>query len=80
MEVTATQFKTNFGYYLDLSRKEDIWIRKNGKIVAKLVSTSVFSADAITGILKGSSFEKTDRHSIRAERLSGKETDSGRRI
>ena len=71
MEVTATQFKTNFGCYLDLSRKEDIWIRKNGKIVAKLVSTSVSSVDAITGILKGSSFEKTDHPSIRAERFSG---------
>lgn len=70
MEVTATQFKTNFGHYLDLSSKEDIWIKKNGKTVAKLVSTSVSSVDAITGILKGSSSKKTDHHSIRAERLS----------
>ena len=73
MEVTATQFKMNFGHYLDLSRKEDIWIKKNGKTVAKLVSTSVSSVDAITGILKGSSSGTIDRHSIRAERLSDHE-------
>ena len=37
MEVTATQFKSNFGHYLELSRFEDIWIKKNGKPVAKLL-------------------------------------------
>ena len=47
MEVTATQLKSNFGHYLEQSRFEDIWIRKNGKTVAKLVSTSVSSVDAI---------------------------------
>lgn len=68
MEVTATQLKSNFGHYLEQSRFEDIWIRKNGKTVAKLVSTSVSSVDAISGILKGTA--RTDRHSIREERLS----------
>lgn len=70
MEVTATQLKSNFGHYLEQSRFEDIWIRKNGKIVAKLVSTNVSSVDAISGILKGTEPAKTDRHSIREERLS----------
>ena len=70
MEVTATQLKSNFGHYLEQSRFEDIWIRKNGKTVAKLVSTNVSSVDAISGILKGTEPAKTDRHSIREERLS----------
>ena len=70
MEVTATQFKSNFGHYLELSRFEDIWIKKNGKPVAKLVNVNVSSVDAITGILKESSPELTDRHSIREERLA----------
>ena len=70
MEVTATQFKSNFGHYLEQSRKEDIWIKKNGKPIAKLVSTSVSSVDAISGILKGTSPEGTDRHAIREEKLS----------
>ena len=70
MEVTATQLKSNFGHYLELSRKEDIWIKKNGKPIAKLVGTSVSSVDAISGILKETSPAGTDRHSIREERLS----------
>jgi len=70
MEVSATQFKLNFGHYLEQSRFEDIWIKKNGKTVAKLVSTNVSSVDAITGILKETSPTGVDRHSIREERLS----------
>jgi len=70
MEVTATQLKSNFGHYLEQSRFEDIRITKNGKTVAKLVSTSVSSVDAISGILKETSPAGTDRHSIREERLT----------
>lgn len=70
MEVSATQFKLNFGHYLDQARFEDIWIKKNGKTVAKLVSTNVSSVDAISGILKGTSPAGADRHAIREERLS----------
>ena len=69
VEVTATQFKSNFGHYLEQSRFEDIWIKKNGKTVAKLVSTGVSSVDAISGILKETSPSGADRHSIREERL-----------
>lgn len=32
MTVTATEFKTNFGKYLNLSAKEDIFTTPNGKI------------------------------------------------
>ena len=36
MIVTATEFKTNFGKYLDMLRSEDIFITRNGKTVAKI--------------------------------------------
>lgn len=36
MSITATELKTNLGKYLQLAEKEDIFITKNGKIVAKL--------------------------------------------
>ena len=36
MIVTATEFKNNFGKYLDLIEHEDIFITRNGKVVAKL--------------------------------------------
>ena len=70
MEVSATQFKSNFGHYLEQSRFEEILISKNGKPVAKLVPTGVSSVDAISGILKETSPAGIDRYSIREERLS----------
>ncbi len=36
MSVTATELKMNLGKYLLLSATEDIYITKNGKVVAKL--------------------------------------------
>ena len=36
MTITATEFKMNFGKYLLLCQTEDIYITKNGKVVAKL--------------------------------------------
>ena len=36
MSITATELKQNLGKYLLLSATEDIYITKNGKIIAKL--------------------------------------------
>ena len=36
MSITATELKENLGKYLLLAAEEDIFITKNGKIVAKL--------------------------------------------
>lgn len=38
MSITATEFKTNFSKYLTLSATEDIYITKNGKVIAKLTN------------------------------------------
>lgn len=38
MTITATELKQNLGKYLLLSAQEDIYITKNGKIVAKLTN------------------------------------------
>ena len=75
MEVTATEFKTNFGKYLDLLSTEDIWITRNGKIIAKMINPNVPSVDAISGVLAGKVPADADRHSLREERLSRYETD-----
>lgn len=69
-QVTATEFKTNMGYYLDLVSTEDIWITKNGKTVAKLVNPNVSAVDSISGILQGKISDDIDRHSLRDERAS----------
>ena len=36
MSITATELKQNLGKYLMLAATEDIFITRNGKIVAKL--------------------------------------------
>ncbi len=36
MSITATELKTNLGKYLLLAETEDIYITRNGKVVAKL--------------------------------------------
>ena len=36
MSITATELKMNLGKYLMLAETEDIYITKNGKVIAKL--------------------------------------------
>ena len=69
MVVTATEFKTNFGKYLDLIAHEDIFITKNGKIIAKVVNPHVSAVDSIRGILNGIS-DDINPDSLREECLS----------
>ena len=38
MSITATELKSNLGKYLDQAATEDIYISKNGKIIAKITS------------------------------------------
>ena len=38
MSITATELKMNLSKYLLLAEKEDIYITKNGRVVAKLTN------------------------------------------
>ena len=38
MSITAAELKSNLGKYLTLAATEDIFITKNGKIIAKLTN------------------------------------------
>lgn len=38
MSITATELKQNLGKYLLISATEDVFITKNGKVVAKLTN------------------------------------------
>ncbi len=54
MSITATELKNNLGKYLLLSTTEDIYITKNGKVVAKLTNPyqdRVETAKSLFGIL-----------------------------
>lgn len=69
MIVTATEFKTNFGKYLELIAKEDIFITRNGKTVAKVVNPQVSAVDSLRGLLKNAP-QDLDLDSLREERIS----------
>ena len=69
MIVTATEFKTNFGKYLDMLTKEDIFITRNGKIIAKVINPQVSAVDSLRGMLKNVPSD-IDLDSLREERLS----------
>ena len=69
MIVTATEFKTNFGKYLELIAKEDIFITRNGKTIAKVVNPQIPAVDSLRGMLKDVPAD-LDLDSVREERLS----------
>lgn len=71
MSVTATELKNNLGKYLLLSATEDIFITKNGKVIAKLTNPyqdRVATAKSLFGILP----KDADIEESRQERLGAK--------
>lgn len=70
MIVTATEFKLNLGKYLELVSKEDIFITRNGKTIAKVVNPQVSAVDSIRGLLTYTAPTDIDMDSLREERLS----------
>lgn len=70
MIVTATEFKTNLGKYLELATTQDIFITKNGKSIARLTSPSVNKLavlDNLVGIVPQG--DGSNEKAIREERL-----------
>ncbi len=54
MSITATELKSNLGKYLKLAEHEDIFITRNGKVVAKLSNPNadrVAMAKSLLGVI-----------------------------
>lgn len=54
MQVAATNFKQNIGKYFKVLSKEDIYITKNDKIIARLTNpyeNRVSTLDSLVGII-----------------------------
>ena len=52
MLITATELKMNLGKYLLLAETEDVFITKNGKVVAKLTNADrVEMAKSLFGMI-----------------------------
>ncbi len=70
MIVTATEFKTNLGKYLDLAAVQDIFVTKNGKSIARItspISNKLELLDELVGVIPA---DGTDLDEVREERLS----------
>lgn len=71
MIITATEFKTNLGKYLEIAASQDIFITKNGKKIARLTSPAVNKLallDDLVGIIPEN--QTMDEDTIREERLA----------
>ena len=69
MSITASELKMNLGKYLSLSATEDIYITKNGKIIAKLSNPfqdRVDLVESLVGVLP----QDITLEEAREERLS----------
>ena len=54
MSITATELKMNLGKYLSMAETEDIYITRNGKVIAKLTNPNqdrVDMAKSLFGII-----------------------------
>lgn len=71
MIVTATEFKSNLGKYLELAARQDIFITRNGKSIARLTSPTIDKLtilDNLVGIIPAQ--EAADEETAREERLA----------
>lgn len=71
MSITATEFKSNMGKYLEMAATEDIFITKNGKVVAKLTNPYQ-DRQAVAKSLFGILPSDVSLESTREERLAHK--------
>ncbi len=69
MIVTATEFKTNLGKYLELAMQQDIYITKNGKSIARVTNPSVNKAELLDDLVGIIPADTGDENSAREERL-----------
>ena len=71
MIVTATEFKTNLGKYLEMAMSQDIFITKNGKSIARLTNPTVNKLELLDDLVGIVPQDQTmDKNTIREERLS----------
>lgn len=69
MSITATELKNNLGKYLLLSEKEDIYVTKNGKVIAKITNPFQNRVDIVKSLV-GILSDDTTLDESKEERLS----------
>ena len=69
MSITATELKLNLGKYLLLAATQDIYITRNGKTIAKLVSPYQDRVDIVDSLF-GSVPDSMTLEEAREEQLN----------
>ena len=69
MSITATELKANLGKYLLLAASEDVYITRNGKVVARLTSPFQDKLNTVDSLFGSIPAEMTFEEA-RDERLS----------
>lgn len=69
MSITATELKLNLGKYLLLAATQDVYITRNGKTIAKLVSPYQDRVDTVDTLF-GSVPDTMTLEEAREERLN----------
>ena len=70
MSITATELKQNLSKYLLMAEREDVFITRNGKVVAKLTNPyqdRVDMAKSLFGIIPGDNMTIEQAHRERLE-------------
>jgi prevent-host-death family protein len=73
MQISLTELKNNTGKYVVLADKEDIFVTKNGRQIAKITNTKVDKREALKsfiGIISGDI--EIDLDKMRTERIMNK--------
>ena len=69
MSITATELKVNLSRYLLMAEREDIYITRNGKVIAKLSNPFQDRVEAVRSLL-GALPSGITPEQAREERLS----------
>lgn len=69
MSITATELKVNLSRYLLMAEREDIYITRNGKVIAKLSNPFQDRVEAVRSLL-GALPSCVTPEQAREERLS----------
>jgi prevent-host-death family protein len=70
MVITATELKANIGQYLNLVSAEEVYITRNGKLVAKLSSPAEDKQAILDSLVGITAANPVSLAEARAERLS----------
>lgn len=74
-QISVSELKVNAGKYVSMAQEQDVFITKNGKVVAKLVTAKADKQaawDNMARIFKGINLTDEEAGTEREERILGK--------